>query len=188
VTRSSSNSLADPIRLNPAEKEDGLVQVIVETPKGSRNKFAYDPQQKIFVLSRVLPAGMVFPLDFGFLPRTAAPDGDPVDALLMMDEPAYPGIAVKARLIGIMEGEQVEQDGSSSRNDRLLCVAEATQTYSDIVKLEQVPKILRSQLEEFFANYHRIQGRQYKSLGWKDADAAARSIKELSSSRAWRNQ
>jgi inorganic pyrophosphatase len=96
-----------------------------------------------------------------------------------MDEPAYPGIAVMARLVGIMEGEQIEEDGKSSRNDRLLCVAEETQTYADIVSLEQVPKILRSQIEESFVNYHRMQGRQYKPLGWKDADAAARNITKM---------
>lgn len=120
---------------------------------------------------------MVFPLDFGFLPRTKAADGDPIDVLLIMDEPAYPGIAVSARLVGILEGEQTEKDGSKSRNDRLLAVAEATQVYAGITDMEEVPEVLRTQLEEFFVNYHRIQGREYRPLGWKNAAVALRSIK-----------
>jgi inorganic pyrophosphatase len=78
-------SLADPAKLKPLVKE-GLVQVIIETPAGSRNKFAYDPDQGIFALKKVLPAGMVFPYDFGFLPQTIAPDGDPIDVLLLSSQ------------------------------------------------------------------------------------------------------
>src|ERR1700691_1170739 len=100
-------SLADPTKLKPIVKT-GLVQVIIETPSGSRNKFAYDPDQGIFALKKVLPAGMVFPYDFGFLPQTMAPDGDPVDVLVLMDEPAFPGCAVKARLIRGIEGEKAD--------------------------------------------------------------------------------
>ena len=102
-------SLSDPTRLKPINKKDGLLQVIVETPAGSRNKFAFDPDQSVFALKNVLPAGMVFPYDFGFLPHTLAPDGDPIDVLLLMDEPAFPGCAVKARLIGVIEGEQSQR-------------------------------------------------------------------------------
>jgi inorganic pyrophosphatase len=82
-------SLADPTRLKPLNKRDGLLRVIIETPAGSRNKFAFDPHQKIFALKKVLPAGMSFPYDFGFLPQTLAPDGDPLDVLLLMDEQPF---------------------------------------------------------------------------------------------------
>jgi inorganic pyrophosphatase len=176
--KTPSDGLANPDKLGPAKKQNGIVQAIVETPKGSRNKFAFDPEQKIFALSRILPAGMVFPLDFGFLPGTKAPDGDPLDVLLIMDEPAYPGIAVRARLIGILEGEQIEEDGTKLRNDRLLAVAEATQIYAGITGLEEVPKVLLLQLEEFFVNYHRLQGRQYRPLGWKGSEVAIQSIEK----------
>jgi inorganic pyrophosphatase len=90
VAKTASKGLANPIQLKPIEKNDGLLQVIVETPKGSRNKFSYDPDQKVFMLKKVLPAGMVFPYDFGFLPQTLAEDGDPLDVLLLMDEPPTP--------------------------------------------------------------------------------------------------
>ena len=103
-----ARAMADPTRLKPIDKKDGSVQVIIETPKGSRNKFAFDPEQNIFALKKVLPAGMAFPYEFGFLPRTRAEDGDPIDVLLLMDEPAFPGCSVRARLIGVIEGEQLE--------------------------------------------------------------------------------
>lgn len=96
-------ALANPTVLKPLEKSNGILQVIIETPKGSRNKFAFDPDQRVFMLRKVLPAGMAFPYDFGFLPRTLAADGDPIDVLLLMDEPAYPGVAVRSRLIGVIE-------------------------------------------------------------------------------------
>src|SRR3981189_1344412 len=104
----SSKSLIDPTRLEPIRKKDGLLQVIVETPKGSRNKFSFDVEQEIFSLKKVLPAGMVFPYDFGFLPKTVADDGDPIDVLLLMDEPAFPGVLVPSRLIGVLGGERVD--------------------------------------------------------------------------------
>ena len=95
---SKKNGMADPSRLKPVYGDDKqLLRVIVETPKGSRNKFAFDQDQHIFELKKVLPAGMAFPYDFGFVPSTEADDGDPVDVLVLMDEPAFPGCTLKCR-------------------------------------------------------------------------------------------
>lgn len=170
-----AKSLADPTRLKPFDKRNGILQVIIETPKGSRNKFAFDPRQKIFSLKKVLPAGMSFPHDFGFLPQTIAPDGDPIDVLLLMDEPAFPGIAVPSRLIGIIEGEQL--DGKKTvRNDRLVAIAEANHMYANIRRLADLPERFLHELEDFFVNYHNLEGKQYKLLGCKDNAAALRMI------------
>jgi inorganic pyrophosphatase len=172
-----ASGLADPTSLKPINKGDGVLQVIIETPKGSRNKFAFDPKQRIFALKKVLPAGMVFPYDFGFLPQTLAPDGDPIDVLLLMDEPAYPGCAVSARLIGVIEGEQV--DGKKRiRNDRLLAVAEANHTYAYLKKLKDLPAQTLRELQDFFVNYHRLEGKEYKLLGCKGIQAALSLIKQ----------
>jgi len=77
------NGLADPSRLKPVDEEnDDIIRVIIETPKGSRNKYAFDPDEKVFTLKKVLPAGMAFPYEFGFVPSTEADDGDPVDVLV----------------------------------------------------------------------------------------------------------
>jgi inorganic pyrophosphatase len=173
----TSNSLADPTKLKPIDKKDGMLQVIIETPKGSRNKFSFDPDREIFSLKSTLPAGMVFPYDFGFLPRTLADDGDPIDVLLLMDEPAFPGCLIPSRLIGVIRGEQV--DGKKRiRNDRLVAVAEANHMYANIKKLEDLPRQFVRELESFFVNYHQLEGKQYKLLGCKDADEAMRLIKQ----------
>jgi inorganic pyrophosphatase len=163
--------------LKPINKKDGILQVIVETPKGSRNKFAFDSEQGIFALKNVLPAGMVFPYDFGFLPQTLAADGDPIDVLLLMDEPAFSGCAVRARLIGVIEGEQIEGK-KRTRNDRLLAVAEANHMYANIRKLADLPKKFLAELQDFFVNYHNLEGKKYSLLGCKGIDPAFELIKK----------
>src|ERR1700723_2507515 len=168
--------LASPTKLKPTTKDD-LLQVVIETPAGSRNKFAFDPDQGVFALKKVLPAGMTFPYDFGFLPQTLAPDGDPIDVLLLMDEPAFPGIAVRARLIGVIEGEQL--DGKEKiRNDRLVAVAEANHMYANVRKVKVCPDKWVKELQDFFVNYHSLEGKKYRLLGCKGADAALRLIKK----------
>ena len=170
-------SLADPTKLKPIDKTQGLIQVIIETPAGSRNKFSFDPEQEIFALKKVLPAGMVFPYDFGFLPQTLAPDGDPIDVLLLMDEPAFPGCAVKARLIGIIEGEQ--GDGKKRiRNDRLVAVADVNHMYANIRELKDLPPKWLKELQDFFVNYHNLEGKKYELLGCKGKEVAMRLIKK----------
>ena len=169
-------ALTDPTKLKPIDK-DGILQVIIETPKGSRNKYSFDPDQKIFSLKKVLPAGMAFPYDFGFHPRTLADDGDPIDVLLLMDEPAFPGCLISARLIGVIRGEQI--DGKKRiRNDRLVAIAEANHMYANVKKLDDLPKHFVKELEDFFVNYHRLEGKQYKLLGCKEASEAMRLIKQ----------
>lgn len=169
-------SVSDPTKLKPITKDD-LLQVIIETPAGSRNKFAFDADQGVFALKKVLPAGMSFPYDFGFLPKTIAPDGDPIDVLLLMDEPAYPGCLVRSRLIGVIEGEQM--DGKKKiRNDRLVAVADANHMYANVRKLKDLPDKWIHELEVFFVNYHNLEGKKYRLLGCKGAEAAYTLIKK----------
>jgi len=102
--------------------EDDCLIVVIETPKGSQNKLAFEPRYRTFVLTGVLPAGAVFPFDFGFVPSTRGDDGDPLDVLVLMDAPVFPGCVVPSRLIGVIEAQQLE-DGKTEKNDRLLAVA-----------------------------------------------------------------
>ena len=176
-------SLADPTKLKPftrkaaesttgtAKSGDKLLQVIIETPKGCRNKYSFDDLQKIFVLKAALPAGMIFPYDFGFLPRTLADDGDPIDVLVLMDEPAFPGCALMARLIGVIEGEQT--DGKkTNRNDRLVAVADTAHMWANVKSIKDLPKKSLHEIEEFFVNYHKLQGKKYKLLAVKGEKTA----------------
>src|SRR3984885_2053839 len=119
---SRKHGLADPSSLKPfASADKALLRVVIETPKGSRNKFALNADEHVFELKKVLPAGMEFPYDFGFVPSTLADDGDPVDVLVLMDEPAFPGCVLKCRLIGVIEGEQGKKK-DVERNDRIIAV------------------------------------------------------------------
>src|SRR5438270_9517039 len=101
-------------QLPPFDKESGDLNVIIETPKGSRNKYKYDKKQRLFMLSKVLPAGTTFPYDFGYIPSTKGQDGDPLDVLILMDEAVFPGCLITARLIGVIKAEQ-DDDGDKIR-------------------------------------------------------------------------
>src|SRR5438067_4122518 len=111
------------LRLDVWEPESGTMNVVIETSKGSRNKLTYNPEEGLFELSKVLPRGMVFPFDFGFIPSTVGDDGDPLDVLVLMDEPVPAGCKIAARLLGVIEAEQ-GKNGKLERNDRLIAVAQ----------------------------------------------------------------
>jgi inorganic pyrophosphatase len=146
------------------DPESGLFQVIIETPKGSRNKYAYDDQRALFTLKGVLPAGASFPFDFGFLPATLGQDGDPLDVLLLLDEPVFPGCLVLARIIGVLAVEQTK-DGHTLRNDRFLGVAALSQTHQSIQDLQDLDKHLLAQIEHFFKSYNAMKGQELKVTG-----------------------
>ena len=115
--------------------------------------------------------------DFGFIPSTKAEDGDPLDVLILMDQPAFSGCVVQARRIGIIEGEQKE-DGKAERNDRLLAVAESSHTHSDVRSVKDLNDSLLKEVEEFFVNYHANDGTKFKVLGCKGPDAALQHKKK----------
>lgn len=168
----------DPVELRPFSHAENKnkVQVVIETPKGSRNKYAYDPEQKIFALSRVLPAGMIFPYDFGFVPSTKADDGDPLDVLILMDAPAFPGCLVEARLVGVFEGHQV-QEGKRRRNDRLIAVAAGSQTQSHVNDLGDLNSNLVDEMVHFFENYP-WKNESFKVMSRRGAKAAMQLLKK----------
>jgi inorganic pyrophosphatase len=146
------------------QNDDGEWRVVVETPKGSRNKYSYDPDCDCMQLSTVLPEGMIFPYDFGFIPSTLGEDGDPLDMLILMEAPVVPGCVVRARLIGALEAEQKE-NGSWIRNDRLIAVAVHAQTYQHAKSLADLRPHLLKEITEFFATYNKLRDRKFKCLG-----------------------
>ncbi len=175
--RKKNAGLADPSRIKPKDSKDKqMLHVVVETPKGSRNKFAFDPEEHIFVLKKVLPVGMTFPYDFGFVPSTKADDGDPVDVLVLMDEPAFPGCLLSCRPIGVIEGEQGDKK-NKERNDRIVAVEQDAHSWADIKTIDDLGKQFERELEEFFVNYHKLSGKQYRVLGVKGPDQARKLVK-----------
>jgi inorganic pyrophosphatase len=157
--------MGTPLHQLPTRNPDsGLLNVIVEAPKGCRNKYKYDEQHGLWRLSKVLPLGASFPFDFGFLPSTRGEDGDPVDVLVLLDEPAFPGCIVPARLIGVLEAEQT-QAGKTIRNDRLVAVVETPYNPPPFQSLAEMSVQCLDELEHFFISYNQMEGRQFTPLG-----------------------
>lgn len=177
-TARRTGALADPSRLPSLDQDDNaIVQVVIETPKDSRNKYAFDPKRKVFELKKVLPAGMTFPYDFGFIPRTKAEDGDPVDVLVLMDEPAFPGCVLKCRLVGVIEGEQ-GKNKDKERNDRIVAVEKENHSFADIKHIDDLGKQFVRELEEFFINYHELSGKQYRVIDVRGPKQARKRIED----------
>ena len=134
--------------------------VVIETPKGSQNKFAYDPRLGAFVPKGMLPVGAMFPFDFGMIPSTLGDDGDPLDVLVLMDAPAYPGCIVPSRLIGVIEADQTE-GRKTERNDRLLAVASHSAVHRSTRRLSDLSVDLLNQIEHFFVSYNAVKGKTF---------------------------
>jgi inorganic pyrophosphatase len=140
------------------------VNAIVDTPQGSQNKFKYDPESGLFKLGSAMPAGVVFPFEFGFIPSTEGGDGDPLDLLILMDASTFVGCLVRARLIGVIEAKQIEKR-HAERNDRLIAVAVESRRHEHVRELRDLPKQLLAEVEHFFISYNAIKGKEFKPLG-----------------------
>jgi inorganic pyrophosphatase len=151
-------------RLSAFDDDDNAIAVI-ETPRGTRTKLAFDEKSEAFVVKKVLPEGMSFPFDFGFIPSTLGDDGDPLDVLVLMDEPVPTGTIVPSRLIGVLEARQTETDGKTEENDRLIAVASACELFRDVTKLSDLPKAVVDQIEHFFVTYNQEEGKRFEPIG-----------------------
>jgi inorganic pyrophosphatase len=157
--------MADLSTLSPQfDRKKCTCRAIIETPKGSRNKFDYDAESGLFKLGGLLPEGMIFPFDVGFIPSTLGEDGDPLDILVLMDAPAHVGCLIEVRIIGIIQAEQT-QDGKTESNDRLLGVAIHSYDHQDVESISDLNKTLLDQLEEFFISYNKQRGKKFKVTG-----------------------
>jgi inorganic pyrophosphatase len=143
----------------------GMVQVLVETPRGCRNKYKLDAETGQTKLSKVMPEGMVFPYDFGLFPGTRSEDGDPLDVLILHDEPTFPGCQIDCRLIGVLRVHQKDGNGKEVRNDRVVAVAEASVLYASVMEIADVePKVVK-QIEDFFVNYQKVRDVEVTLMG-----------------------
>jgi inorganic pyrophosphatase len=159
-------------------KNSENIYAVIETPNGSRSKYYYDPENDFFLLKKILPSGTSFPLDFGFIPNTKGEDGDPLDVLVIMDYPSYPGCVVECRVIGVLEAEQKEKDKKPVRNDRIVAVAQESLCYSDLKKLDDLNKNLLNELIHFFEYYNKMAGKEFRFLKTKNKNAALKLIRK----------
>lgn len=165
-----------PFYEDEAEEPHGI-NVIIETPRGTRNKFAYKEKYGVIELRRILRGGMVWPCDFGFIPGTLGDDGDALDVALLIDESCFPGCLVHARLLGAIG---LKKNGEE--NDRLIAcpvsLPGSASTWDEVRALEDVsPRLLR-ELEGFLTDYQTFEGNQIELTGLRDAKAALQSVRE----------
>jgi inorganic pyrophosphatase len=153
-----------------------VCRAIIETPRGFRNKFDYDPDSGLFMLGGLLPEGMMFPFDFGFIPSTLGEDGDPLDIMVLMDAPAHVGCLMEVRIIGIITAEQVEH-GKSETNDRLLGVAVHSYDHEDLESISDMSETLLKQVEEFFVSYNKQRGKKFTITGTGGPKKAMKFLK-----------
>jgi inorganic pyrophosphatase len=165
----------------PALDGEEAFHVVIEAPRGSALKLKYDPALEAMSVSRPLPAGVAFPIDWGFVPSTQAADGDPLDALLCWDVPTYPGVVVKCRAIGVLYVEQNRwKDDPSERihNDRILAIPVEARREAHVTDVDTLPLRMRQELEQFTLAATALEGKDVRVVGWGDAAAALKLVRE----------
>ena len=168
--------MVDLLRISPRLDRDAhLCRAIVETPQNSRHKFDYHRPTGLFEVAAVLPAGLAFPLSFGFVPGTLGGDGDPLDVLILADEPLPVGALVWVRLLGVLESEQTE-DGKTVRNDRLIAKVDESHSWSDVTEIGQLGDGFTKNLGRFFETYNGLRGRKFEIIGCRGPDMATALI------------
>jgi inorganic pyrophosphatase len=161
----------------PTFTKDGDIYVVVETPRGSRAKFAYDPKLKAFTLTKSLLTGLTYPHDWGFVPSTKADDGDPMDMMLIHDAATFPGLVITCRVIGILQIEQ-KSDGKTERNDRLFAVPRRSHSEQDLRDVRELSKPVQQELEKFFIATDELEDKKLNILGWKGPKAGLQALKD----------
>jgi inorganic pyrophosphatase len=157
--------------LDPGPEPPNVVYVIVEIPKGSRNKYEYGKELGIIKLDRVLFSSLHYPGDYGLIPRTFYDDGDPLDVLVMINEPTFPGCIIEARPIGLFK--MLDQDKA---DDKVLAVPARDPIFDDYKDIKDIPRHFLREVAHFFEVYKDLEGKRTKPIGWESADVAKAEI------------
>ena len=154
------------LSLIPAQPKPGIVNVLIEIPAGSKNKYEFDKDLNAFALDRVLYASVQYPYDYGFIPNTLADDGDPLDGMVIMDQPTFPGCVIAARPIGMLG----MIDGGD-KDEKLLCVPIKDPRYAQVTSLKDIAPHRLEEIAEFFRTYKNLEKKETQITGWQDIDA-----------------
>jgi inorganic pyrophosphatase len=149
----------------PAQPEPGLINVLIEIPAGSKNKYEFDKDMGAMILDRVLFSSVQYPYDYGFVPNTLADDGDPLDGMVLMDQPTFPGCVIAARPIGMLE----MVDGGD-RDEKILCVPAEDPRYANVKSLDDIATHRLDEIAEFFGTYKNLEKKEVQILGWQNVD------------------
>ncbi|ERJ59286.1 inorganic diphosphatase [Sphingobacterium paucimobilis] len=157
-----------------------ILSVTIETPAGSSQKFNFDPLNGRMVLKKVLPAGMVFPFDFGFIPGTMGEDGDPLDVIVISEFSTFPGCSLECRIVGAFVIHQSESSKStkSIRNDRIIAIPVESAIYSKVTTIKDLHQQVIADLEAFFVNYIELEGKSLKVEKRISAKRAVRLVEK----------
>jgi inorganic pyrophosphatase len=150
-----------------AEAFPGRVEIVVEIPRGSRNKYEFDEKAGVFRLDRVLSSAVYYNFEYGFIEGTRADDGDHTDALLLIDEPTFTGVRVWARPIGVLDMRD-----DKGADFKVLCVAEGDPHQAHVERLDQVRPHRLVEIEHFFQTYKLLEDKTVEINGWRDRDRA----------------
>ena len=145
-----------------------LIDVVVEIPRGSRNKYEYDHHTGVIRLDRRLFSATVYPSDYGFIPNTLGEDGDPLDALVLLEDPTFPGCWVSARPVGVF---WMEDD--KGPDAKIICVPDGDPRWEDAHEIDDVPEMLRAEIEHFFNVYKMLEPTKYSTTRGYEGTAAA---------------
>ena len=151
------------LSLIPPSPIKGIVNLVVEIPAGSRNKYEYCSEAGIMALDRVLHSSVRYPFDYGFIPNTLADDGAPLDAMVIMDEPTFAGCLIKARPIGVLD-----MHDCGAYDGKLLCVPSANPRQDNIISINQISPDQLEDVAEFFRTSKGLDGRTVQIDGWRD--------------------
>ena len=155
----------------PTYGPEGSVNVLVEIPRGSRNKYEYDETLGVMRLDRTLYAAVHYPTDYGFVPGTRGRDGDPVDALVLVEEPAFPGCLVRVRLVAVLTITH-----SKGPEQKLLGIPISEPRFAAYQDVDDVPAHLLREIEHFFDVFKELEGSDIHALGWEGAAEARATV------------
>ncbi len=159
--------------INPGSNVPDIVTVVIEIPKGSRNKYEYDKDKESFILDRVLYSPVFYPTDYGFIPKSLYYDGDPMDVLVLLEHPTFSGCLVDVRPIGVLG-----MIDNGDKDYKILAVPVDDPHYNEVYDINDVSKHLLKEIEHFFSMYKHLEEKEVETLGWKGADIAKKEIIE----------
>ncbi|MBS1785644.1 MAG: inorganic diphosphatase [Acidobacteria bacterium] len=162
-----------PVHLGPGPKSPEVVNAIVEIPTGSRIKYEIDHETGLVHVDRVLFSPFHYPAEYGFIPSTLAPDGDPCDVLVLINGATYPGVVIKARPVGVLR-----MHDDKGQDDKVLCVAADDPNYAHVHDLKDLPPHFMKEVEHFFLTYKDLEEKDVHTDGWEGREAALAFVKQ----------
>jgi inorganic pyrophosphatase len=161
------------LNLPLGDRAPDLVNAVIEIPLGNKNKYEYDKKLNVFRLDRNLYSPVHYPGDYGFIPQTLSEDGDPLDVLVLVDEPTFTGCLVEVRPIGLLE-----MIDSGKKDEKVLAVAQHNPRYAEMKDYSDVWSHMLLEISHFFATYKDLEGKRAIVSGWKDAKHARQVIEQ----------